>query len=240
MGIKARFFLKNSLWRSVRHQIALFVGLFRKPGRFSIYHYNRAKAFARLKDAKSDKVLDLGAGSQQLASHVVGIDLLPGECVNIAADVAKLPVKSGVCEGVWMGGFMEHVPDPAAMLNESWRVLKPTGWIYCEVPFLQGEHNAPGDYQRWTRQGLCLLFKSWEIEWVVDVSGPFSALAYQLRTCLSILTSFRSDLLYRILFEAFWGYVVWPIKFLDALFIWHPRAQSHAFGFGIMARKKKN
>jgi SAM-dependent methyltransferase len=137
-----------------------------------------------------------------------------------------------------MEAILEHVPNPLQVLAESDRVLKPGGWLYCEVPFLQGEHAAPGDYRRWTQEGLLQMFHSWRVDWIEAASGPFSALAYQLRSCLAIMTSFGSDFLYRILFEAVWGYVVWPIKFLDACFGWHPRSQSHAFGYALMVRRK--
>ena len=40
------------------------------------------------------------------------------------------------------------------------RVLKPGGYIYSEVPFLQGFHADPDDYQRYTLQGLKILFNN--------------------------------------------------------------------------------
>jgi len=92
---------------------------------------------------------------------------------------------------------------------------------------------------RWSPEGLPLLFDSWKVEWLEPASGPFSALAYQLRACLSIMTSFGSELMYRVIFEAVWGYVVWPIKWLDFCFKGHPRSLGHSFGFAIMVRKGK-
>ena len=182
-------------------------------------------------------MLDLGSGIHRISKEVIAVDFFPQKGVDVVADVFCLPFAQGACDGIWMGGLIEHVPDPQRLIEESRRILKPGGWLYCEAPFLIGEHNAPGDYFRWTRQGLSRLFEGWEVEWAGDVIGAFSALAYQLRSCLAILTSFGSDHLYRILHEAVWSYVVWPIKFLDRLFGWHPRAKAHAAAYGILVRK---
>ena len=82
------------------------------------------------------------------------------------------------------------------------------------------------------------LVDEWHVEWFEAASGPFSAFAYQLRSCLALFTSFGSDFLYRVTFEAIWGYVVWPIKYLDVFFRNHPRAIGHAFGYAVMLKKK--
>jgi len=226
------------LLQTIKHAIAVFVGFFRRPGRFSVFHYSRNKALERLQTASKGRVLDIGCGSRKLSPRVISLDLYPGPYVDLVADASRLPFADGECDAVWMDALLEHVPDPERILNEASRVLKDTGWIYCEVPFLQGEHSAPGDYRRWTRQGLLQLFEGWDLEWIESSSGPFSALAYQLRSCLSLLTCFGSDLLYRIMFEAVWSYVVWPIKLLDACVRCDPRAAAHAFGYAIMVRKK--
>ena len=228
---------RNALY-PLWHALALLAGFFRRPGRFAVSHYPREKALQLLKAAQNGVVLDVGCGRRKLSEHVIAIDLFPKVNVDIAADATQLPFRDASCDGLWLEALLEHVEDPKRVLDEAVRVLKSGGWLYAEIPFLQGEHAAPGDYQRWTRSGLTRLFDDWEIEWLEMSSGPFSALAYQLRCCLSILTSFGSDFLYRLLFEALWGYVVWPLQWLDFIFKNHPRAAGHAFGYAVMVRKK--
>ncbi len=221
------------------HAAAVFIGFFRRPGRFSVAHYPREKALERIRQAQTGVVLDVGCGTRKLSEHAIAIDLYRNKITDIVADAAQLPFLDQTCDGVWLEAVLEHVSNPAQILREVSRVLKPSGWLYVEVPFLQGEHAAPDDFQRWTRTGLSQLMADWEIEWIEMASGPFSALAYQLRSCLSLITSLGSDYLYRITFEVIWGYVVWPIKFLDFLFWSHPRASAHAFGYALMALKAK-
>lgn len=227
---------QKNFFYPVKHAAAVFLEKFRRPGRFSVARYPRDKALERLRH--KGLILDVGCGSRKLSDDVVAIDLTPGPCVKVVADANYLPFQSGAANGIWLEAVLEHVPDPAAVLREAWRVLRSDGWLYIEVPFLQGEHAAPGDYQRWTIPGLTQLLKEWDVEWIETGSGPFSALAYQLRSCLSMLTSFGSEFLYRMSFDLIWSYVVWPLKFLDFVVRRHPCARAQAFGYAVMARKK--
>ena len=185
------------------------------------------------------RLLDVGAGHRRIVPHATTIDIMPGPCVDIVADARAMPFVDGACEGVWLEALLEHVENPEAVLKETHRVLRDGGWLYCEVPFLQGEHAAPADYRRWTRRGLEQLFDGWELQWLEPASGPFSALAYQMRVCLAVLTSFGSRRLYGLLFATIWAYVVWPIKFLDVLVRTNECAAACSFGWALMARKRQ-
>ena len=64
---------------------------------------------------------------------------------------------------------IEHLYRPERMLAEAYRILKPGGWLYMQVPFQWAVHEAPYDYVRFTRYGLerCLTdagFESVSIE----------------------------------------------------------------------------
>jgi SAM-dependent methyltransferase len=52
---------------------------------------------------------------------------------------------------------LEHLYRPQTMLAESWRILKPGGLLFIQVPFQWQVHEAPFDYYRFTRHGLEVL-----------------------------------------------------------------------------------
>jgi len=55
---------------------------------------------------------------------------------------------------------LEHIPDPAAFLNEAGRILKPGGKMVLTAPLLWPEHEAPHDYHRFTRYALKAAFET--------------------------------------------------------------------------------
>jgi SAM-dependent methyltransferase len=68
-----------------------------------------------------------------------------------------------ICEQV-----LEHVPDPLAAVRTLRRLCKPDGHVYVSTPFLVRLHDWPGDYWRFTPDGLALLLRSQGLEpvWV--------------------------------------------------------------------------
>ena len=51
----------------------------------------------------------------------------------------------------------EHLPNPEAAVAEIERVLVMGGVLVVQVPFVYPLHDAPFDFQRWTRYGLTRL-----------------------------------------------------------------------------------
>ena len=59
---------------------------------------------------------------------------------------------------------MEHVAEPAEILKEFKRVLKPGGEAFVIAPLVRRQHQAPHDYFRFTEYGLEYLFKKVGLE----------------------------------------------------------------------------
>ena len=55
--------------------------------------------------------------------------------------------------------MLEHVLDPADVVAEIVRVLKPDGLVYAETPFMQQVHEQAYDFTRFTKSGHRWLFR---------------------------------------------------------------------------------
>lgn len=103
-------------------------------------------------------VLDIGCGGfvkdHRFNGRVryYGLDIT-SRAKHIRGDAHYLPVGDSTVDWVLLVAVLEHVLDPAQVLREARRVLRPDGRVYVAVPFLQMRHGDT-DYWRWTGDGL--------------------------------------------------------------------------------------
>jgi SAM-dependent methyltransferase len=159
------------------------------------------------------RVLNIGSRSARRPG-VVNLDIVENGNADVIGDATFMPFADNSFDLIINVAVMEHVRAPHVIAAECQRVLKPRGKIYCAIPFFQMYHADPIDMQRYTITGVAELFKDLEpLETGVEV-GPASALSLTLREFLAILFCFNSKVLYNLL-QVFFGYVTYPIKFLD-------------------------
>jgi SAM-dependent methyltransferase len=191
--------------------------------------------FLETRDLASELILNLGSGCEDYDPSIVNVDLQPYATVDLVCSIADLPLKSSSVDAVLIIAVLEHVPDPEAIVKEIHRVLKAGGQVCCFVPFMQGIHASPDDFQRYTPQGLTVLFGEF-VDASVEVScGPTSGLVWLLQEWLAMALSFRSTTLYWFFYSVF--FVLAPLKYLDVLLRKHPMARNIASGFTITATK---
>ena len=155
-----------------------------------------AAAFARaLPDGA--RVLDAGAGELRYASlfrrhRYLAIDLAIGDAqwdyarLDCIADLARLPLPGGACDACLNIVTLEHVREPAEVLGELARVLRPGGRLLLVAPLEWQVHQAPHDYFRYTRHGLAYLLERagfTAIE-IAPVGGFFRLLSRRLLNSL--------------------------------------------------------
>ena len=74
--------------------------------------------------------------------------------VDVLADAATLPFADAAFDCVIATEVLEHCADPAAVVREVARVLRPGGVALLTTPFMVGLHEMPHDYFRYTPSAL--------------------------------------------------------------------------------------
>jgi len=111
-------------------------------------------------------VLDIGAADRWIEPHLkhvkryialdypaTGQELYDAQpCLFGSA--SQLPLQDDSFDTVILLEVLEHLERPHQALKEIQRVLRPGGTLILSLPFLYPVHDAPFDFQRYTRFGL--------------------------------------------------------------------------------------
>lgn len=158
-------------------------------------------------------IVNIGSRSQH-KENIINLDIVQNGDADVIADATYMPFATNSLDLIINIAVMEHTKFPHIIASECHRVLKPGGKLYCAIPFFQMYHPDPIDMQRYTVTGIANLFKDLAlIESGVEL-GPASAVSLTLREFFAMICSFNSNILYNI-FQLFFGYLFYPIKFLD-------------------------
>jgi len=122
------------------------------------------KALKSQQDIFHGRLLDVGCGEMPYKSLVasgfnnvecyVGLDFKQNAIHNNSPDIyweeGKIPLDDSSVDCVLCTEVFEHCPDPEAVMNEIYRVLKVNGILFFTVPFLWPLHEVPYDNYRYT------------------------------------------------------------------------------------------
>ena len=83
-----------------------------------------------------------------------GSETRPGSLPDAWGSGLQLPFRDETGDTVVCLQVLEHVPQPARLLAEIKRVLRPGGVLLLTAPHIWGVHEEPHDYFRFTPHGL--------------------------------------------------------------------------------------
>jgi SAM-dependent methyltransferase len=97
-------------------------------------------------------------------------EFLPGE---------NCPAPSDHFDGILSTQVLEHVAKPSDYLNDALRMLRPGGRLVLSTHGVWEDHPSPGDYHRWTAQGLRQLLENvgFQVERAVPLTCGFRGLS---------------------------------------------------------------
>jgi SAM-dependent methyltransferase len=202
-----------------------------------VYITNHLNRFLKKELTNQSKAaINLGSGNSMLSKNLINADIIDYPNVDVVCDISNLPFKSNSIDLVVSIAVLEHVKEPEKVVSEIRRILKPGGKIFIYIPFIQGYHASPYDFQRYTISGIQELFKEFRVDKVFCGSGPASGFLWIFQEWLAILLSFGIKPLYRLL-HILIMMITFPVKFLDIFLIYHPFSKNIASGFSIIAEK---
>ncbi len=129
---------------------------------------NFATCLRLLQNVDAPRILIVGGGTigvgsesiiQFFKNHIISFDVYYSPTIDFIADAHSIPLTNACVDLVIIQAVLEHVLEPAVVVSECYRVLKPEGYIYAETPFLQHVHEGAYDFTRYTTLGHRILFK---------------------------------------------------------------------------------
>ena len=125
------------------------------------------------------------------ADGYVGVDLEPGPGVDVALDLTRpFDEVDAALQGRRFGSIfclsvLEHCAEPFVMAENLTRLAAPGGTICVSSPFAFKYHAYPGDYWRFTHEGIRRLFPRIDFPdadaaWYTSRRGDFHAVGPDL------------------------------------------------------------
>ncbi|HEX6811736.1 MAG TPA: methyltransferase domain-containing protein [Planctomycetota bacterium] len=180
-------------------------------------------------------LLVIGSGVQRIPGALhLDVDDFPG--VDVVADAHRLPIADGSLAGVLCEVVFEHLAEPARVVAETMRTLAPGGRFYFTVPFLFPYHGHPGDYRRWSRQGLETKFAAFDDVRTGIHAGPCSAMVNVMSEWAYVASGCRYPRGY-VLIKGLATAILFPLKFGDLLLQHFPEAHRLASTLFVTGRK---
>jgi len=148
------------------------------------------------KHATDEKVLEIGAKNRPYKKYFPNAwatDITKGPDINQIVDAHQLPFAASSFKTVLCTEVLEHCCDPAKVISEIHRVLKPKGKLILTTRFIFPLHDTPYDYFRFTKYGLKYLCKDFGDVEIIEEAGTMETMGVLWQRI-----AFQSKILFKI------------------------------------------
>ena len=166
--------------------------------------------------------------------EIIGMDVSFGPYTKIIADAHDIPFESETFDCVIVQAVLEHVLDPQRCVGEIHRVLKSSGIVYAETPFMQQVHMKQYDFTRFTHLGHRRLFRYFEEIEHAPLMGPGTVLAWSYAHFIKSFTSSKKIAFFLTIFVHLTSFF---FKYFDYYLIDKPGSYDAASAFFFIGKK---
>ena len=183
--------------------------------------------------------LNVGSKASRLMEGIINLDIDAFQNVTVVGDAHVLPFINDSIDCVFIMQVIEHLQNPFLAIKEIFRVLKNGGYVFALVPFLEGYHTYPSDYQRFSRTGVQELFSEFENVELCVAAGPGSTLSWVIREFIAVLFPFSNNRLVYSIIREITGWLTFPFKYLDIIMSRKKYAGKIANSFFYLGKKTR-
>lgn len=214
--------------------------VFRPPA--IVYDDDAAREHSWIYDTRGPEtvVLGIGGGPGRENPRVINLNLDAFDSVDLVGDGANIPLADSCVDTATCNAVIEHVPDPARVVAEIFRVLKPGGYAQFMIPFVFPFHEFPCDYQRYTASGILELTRAFDKLELRILTGPTSAMLVMFREYLRLLVPGGERPFLRLAIHGVSGWLTFWLKHLDRWLNRKPAAANMAAAFYYLGRKPED
>jgi len=166
--------------------------------------------------------LYIGGAGRRVPGYV-NLDILQAPGVDILGDAERMPFPPDLFARVECDAVLEHVHSPERAMAEIERVLAPGGYAHLVTPFCHPFHEHPRDFRRFTLDGLKELVNG-RFEIVAEGwrTGPTATMLVFTLEFVKLWFPWR---LWRATVHGVLGWLLFPLRYLDVLFVNGSRAK---------------
>lgn len=194
-----------------------------------------------IKEIPSDgSGLNVGAGNTFFDKRIKNLDIEKNNTIDIVGSVESIPIEKNKLDVIFCQEVLEHVKNPEIALSEMYRVLKPGGKLFLQVPFIIGYHPCPNDYWRFSDEGLkyIVLKNNFKIKHQEQTVGPATGFYRIAVEFFAILFSLPLPFLYKPL-KGIFALLFYLVKYLDIIMIFSKESSRIAGGHFVICEKPK-
>ncbi|MGI0076352.1 MAG: class I SAM-dependent methyltransferase [Nitrosopumilaceae archaeon] len=109
------------------------------------------------------RILNAGSSSIRYGNNCINVDIQSKPDVDIVCDIQDLPQSLGQFDGIICNGVLQYCQYPWRVAQEFYRVLRPGGYLFLDVPWVQPYCSNTPDRFRYSEHALRSIFRQFQI-----------------------------------------------------------------------------